>query len=212
MLPPAPGACDITVPGRVVASRRGIRVHCVTALEPRDVRTHRGIRVTAPARTMLDTAADAAPDELERALSESIALGLARPADLRALLARAGARRGVATLRDLLDPSDDAARVTRSEAERRMLALIRRAGLPRPETNVRIGAHEVDFLWRNERVVLEVDGFRYHSSRRAFERDRLRDAELVARGLRVIRVTWRQIVGAPEAVAARLAAVLAIGA
>jgi very-short-patch-repair endonuclease len=91
-----------------------------------------------------------------------------------------------------------------------MLALIRRAGLPLPETNVRIGPHEVDFLWRDQSVVLEVDGFRYHSSRAAFERDRLRDAELAARGLRVVRVTWRQIVDAPEAVAARLAAVLAI--
>ena len=85
--------------------------------------------------------------------------------------------------------------ITRSEAEERLLVLIRASELPHPEVNVRVGYHE-------------VDGFRFHSSRAAFERDRLRDAELAAMGFRVVRVTWRQLVNRPEAVMTRIATAL----
>jgi very-short-patch-repair endonuclease len=109
----------------------------------------------------------------------------------------------------VLIEADAAPALTRSEAEERMLALIRRAELPIPELNVRIGRYEVDFLWREQKLVVEVDGFRFHSSRSAFERDRLRDAELAAQGFHVLRVTWRQIVDTPEALVARIAMALA---
>jgi len=56
--------------------------------------------------------------------------------------------------------------------------------------------------------VAEVDGYRFHSSRSAFERDRRRDAELGAAGFRVIRVTWQQLVEEPIAVIARIARAL----
>lgn len=62
-----------------------------------------------------------------------------------------------------------------------------------------------------QRLIVEVDGFAFHSTRQAFERDRLRDAELQPAGYRVMRVTWRQIATTPEAVIARLAAALAVG-
>jgi very-short-patch-repair endonuclease len=102
--------------------------------------------------------------------------------------------------------------VTRSEAERRLKHLIAKAALRPPATNVRIGRYEVDAVWMRERLVVEVDGFAFHGHRAAFERDRRRDAELAARGFRVIRVTWRQLVDESEAVIARLAAALAAGA
>jgi very-short-patch-repair endonuclease len=95
-------------------------------------------------------------------------------------------------------------------AEARLLELIRAARLPRPQTNVRIGRYEVDLVWHAQRVVVEVDGYEFHSSRQPFERDRIRDAELQAAGYGVLRVTWRQIVHEPEAVLARLAALLAV--
>ena len=75
---------------------------------------------------------------------------------------------------------------------------------------MRIGRHEVDFLWSPQRLVVEVDGFAYHASRAAFERDRLRDAELQAAGYRVIRVTWSQIESRREALIARLAQALVL--
>ena len=91
-----------------------------------------------------------------------------------------------------------------------MLALLRAAELPAPQVNVRLGRYEVDFLWPGERLVVEVDGYAYHSNRRAFERDRERDATLAAAGYTVLRVTWRQLVSAPEAVVARVAMALAV--
>jgi hypothetical protein len=84
------------------------------------------------------------------------------------------------------------------------------AGLPAPEVNARILGHEVDFLWRDEGLVVEVDGFQFHSTRAAFERDRQRDAELQGAGLRVLRVTWRQVVDAPYAALTNLVRALGI--
>jgi very-short-patch-repair endonuclease len=107
-------------------------------------------------------------------------------------------RRGIGRLKKLLEDADPPT-LTRSEAEERFLALVRAAGLPAPEVNVRIHGHEVDFFWRDQGLVVEVDGFQFHSSRNAFERDRRRDAELQSAGLRVLRVTWRQIIDAPYA-------------
>ena len=73
---------------------------------------------------------------------------------------------------------------------------------------MRVAGHEVDFLWVDQRLVLEVDGFDHHADREAFERDRRRDAQLVAAGFRVVRITWRQLTQEPEAVVARLARAL----
>lgn len=83
--------------------------------------------------------------------------------------------------------------MTRSELERRFLALCRRHRLPAPEVNARVGRFEVDFLWREQRVVVETDGFQFHGSKGAFEADREKDAELKRRGFRVLRLTYRQV-------------------
>jgi very-short-patch-repair endonuclease len=101
--------------------------------------------------------------------------------------------------------------VTRSEAERRLLALVREADLPQPQTNARLHGYEVDAYWPAHGLVVEVDGYRYHSSRPAFERDRAKAAKLVAAGLTVMRLTWLQMTHEPYAVIARLAQALARG-
>jgi very-short-patch-repair endonuclease len=75
--------------------------------------------------------------------------------------------------------------------------------------NVVVSGYEVDFFWRAERFVVEIDGFAFHSSQRRFESDRRRDAVLAASGVRIIRVTWPQIVSEPEALLVRLAQALA---
>jgi very-short-patch-repair endonuclease len=199
---------EITVPGRNPGRKRGIGVHRVTRLDRRDVRRLGDIPVTSPARTIVDLATAVVSRDLERALAEAHARRLVRRSDLLPLLARRSGRPGVRVLRALID--DDAVPgLTRSEAEDRLLALIRAAELPAPEVNVRIGRYEVDFLWREQRFVVEVDGFRFHSSRAAFERDRLRDGDLAGMGFRVFRTTWRQIVRGPEALVARIASALA---
>lgn len=99
---------------------------------------------------------------------------------------------------------------TRSQPEKRFRALVTAAKLPPPEPNVRLGPFVVDFLWRPEKLVVEVDAFGTHGRRPSFEGDRARDGYLQALGLRVLRVTARQIDGEPYAVVARVAAVLAV--
>ncbi len=98
--------------------------------------------------------------------------------------------------------------MTRSAAERRLLRVIRNSSLASPLVNARVGRYEVDFLWPREQVIVEMDGFQWHSDKTAFERDRERDAELQAAGYRVIRVTWRQLSRDPDAVIHRIARVL----
>ena len=88
--------------------------------------------------------------------------------------------------------------------------MVRRARLPHPEANASLGLHEVDFLWRREQVVVDVDGFAYHATRKTFEQDRARDAEFSAAGIQVIRTTWRQLTEAPEVLLVRLAQTLAL--
>lgn len=206
LLPERQGPVHVTVAGRRREDRDGIRVHG-GRLDARDVTRHQGIPLTAPARTLIDVAEQASPRELERAYAEAQARRLVTPATLRAALARAGRRPGAATVKRLLESEREPA-LTRSEAEERLLALVRAAGLPEPAVNVRVAGYEVDFLWRAERLVVEVDGYAFHSSRAAFERDRRRDADLQDAGLQVRRVTWIQIAHEPEALLVRLARAL----
>ena len=127
------------------------------------------------------------------------------PHSLHEQFRRYPAHRGTAALRRAVPTHPS---LTRSEAERLFLELIRAARLPEPRTNQRVAGHEVDFLWPTQRLIVEVDGFAFHSTRAAFERDRIRDADLLKAGYRVIRITWRRLTAEPEAVIATLATAL----
>lgn len=190
---------EVTVVGRRCRSRDGLRVHRTNQLDPLDVRRVDGLLVTAPARTLLDQAASDW-DGLEVALSEAYAHRLLRPGELDAAIDRAPSRRGVRVIRALMGAYDSG--FTRSEAERRLRRLVHASRLPEPRFNVRILGHEVDALWPERRLILEVDGYGAHGHRFAFERDRSRDAARVAAGFRVIRVTWMQLVQQPLVVVA----------
>jgi len=207
---PAESAIEVTVAGRDPGTRPGVRIHRIAALESDEVRTCRGIPITTPARTLLDLSGEVSPRELERAVAEATRRRLTTPSRLRALAARYPRRRGTPALRRMAI-SDARPALTRSQAEERFLALVRSAELPSPDVNVTVHGLEVDFLWRQQRLVVEIDGYAFHSDRQAFERDRRRDAELAAHGYRVIRVTWRQLVDEAAVVLARVAQALAGG-
>jgi very-short-patch-repair endonuclease len=183
-------------------------VHRTRSLDLRDVTVHDGLPMTTPARTLIDLAATLGPRPLQRAFEEAERLRLVTRRSLADELRRAAGRRGVATLASLVADGSEPA-LTRSEAEERMLALIRKGRLPPPRVNAQAAGHEVDFLWPDHGLVLEVDGYAYHSGRAAFERDRVRDADLAAIGLRVMRTSWRQLTREPEAVLVRIAQALA---
>ena len=198
----------VTVPDRGVCAKLGVVCHRSRWLEDDQVSSVDGIPVTAPARTILDLSTCVGARRLEQALAQAERRQLVTLEELRVLVDRRPGRTGTPALRALLQHHGSPA-LTRSEAEERYLALIRRAKLPTPEANVVLGGHELDFLWRSEGIAVEVDGFAFHSSRSQFERDRRRDAELLAGGIQVIRVTWRQIEAEPYAVLACLAQALA---
>jgi very-short-patch-repair endonuclease len=208
--PDAGGAVDITIGRSGSHSRPGLRVHRTRSLDAKDIRLRHGIPTTSPARTLVDLAATVTQRELQRAVDEAEVRRLARREELLASVERAGSgRRGSAVLTQVLRREGGPA-LTRSEAEDRLLGLIAAARLPRPEVNVRVRGHEVDLLWRDSRLIVEVDGYAFHSTRTAFERDRTRDADLQAGGLRVLRVTWRQIADQPYALIARIAQALVV--
>jgi len=181
-----------TGPVHVLTGNRQLRgdpnfiPHQTSRLRPHEIRERDGIPLTAPVRTLVDLAATCSEEELHLAVAESFALRLTNLPSLRRALAAYRGRRGVARLGALLGGGPQR---TRSAPERRLLAAIRAASLPLPETNVRLGRWEVDFLWRDARLIVEVGAFSTHSSPRAFERDRLKDAELAATGLTVQRFT-----------------------
>jgi very-short-patch-repair endonuclease len=197
---------DITIP-RSNRRRPGIRVHRSRVLDPGDTQVVRGIPVTSVPRTLVDLAEDSTEREIERAVDEGITRRLVTPASITAAVQRLRGRRGASRLEALIKRDIEPA-ITRSEAEERLLALIRESGLPTPEVNAIVGQHVVDFVWRDRGLIAETDGYRFHSTRSAFERDRARDAELMAADFRVIRITWRQLDAEPLAIVARLAQAL----
>lgn len=177
------------------------RVPGVLAHRCREVEATRefGITVTTPGRTLLDLAGIVDDAVLVRAANEARLAGRLPADEFAAMVKRMPGR-----LERVLAPK---AAPTRSVFEDAFLRFVRRHGLPLPEVNQRVAGHEVDMLWRRERLIVELDGRAYHDNH-AFERDRERDAELQLAGERVLRVTNRQLEGAPERLVARFAAAL----
>jgi very-short-patch-repair endonuclease len=194
---------DVTITGPHRGHHRGVRLHRVKSLAAQDRDVHDGVPITSPERTLIDLAASCGRFELEATVAEAFALGLTDRERMLAALPRARGRRGVARVRAVLDAPRAPAR-TRSAPERRLLRLIREAGIPEPETNVRLGHWEVDFVWREQMLIVEVDAYSTHSSPWAFERDRRKTAELEDLGHAVQRVTAARIGAAPAAVIARI--------
>jgi len=179
ILPPRSGPVAITVPGIAGrAKRKGIALHRSSTLTQQATTLRRGIAVTSPTRTLIDLRRTTSPEELSKAQREAEFRGY--------------------RLDDTLDEPEP----TRNELERRFLRLCRAASLPSPEVNVAVGEYVPDFLWRQQRLIVETDGWRSHRGRAAFEHDHIRQARLVAAGYEVLRFTWRQVVDDPNQVIA----------
>ena len=173
------------------------------ALPAADVTTKHGIPVTTPARTLTDLADVLPRRRLERALDEAAYLRL----DLSDLQPRPG-RRGRGVLASVLRRHEPGTTRTRSELEERMLVLCEGFRLPAPEVNNSIEGYTVDFLWREQRLIVETDGWGAHGTRSAFERDRRRDGDLLAAGWRVLRISHARLEREPDWAAKRIARAL----
>jgi Protein of unknown function (DUF559) len=178
------GLIHVTVPTTAGRERRaGIRLHRSATLTPRDVTEIRGVPVTSVARTIIDLSRTLKGRPLEALIDRADQRGLV---DFEALRSA-----NSASLQAVL--TSYSAAPTRSELEERFLQLCDDHGIPRPETNAVIEGIEVDFVWRDRRLIVEVDGYAYHRSPSAFEADRERDVVLGMKGWRVMRFSWRQI-------------------
>ena len=190
---------EVTVPAKRRPS--GIWIHVQPTLDIKDIRKHRGIRLTSPARTLIDIAPRQTDRGRARAVSQAELSKLMRPDQLAAALRRYPHHPGASLLRDPVDP-------TRSEFERRFPIFCKRYDLPPPRMNGHVAGYEVDALFIAERVIVELDSWEFHKDRRAFETDRERDAATLLADHVTVRITWERFNNEPSREAARLHAIL----
>jgi very-short-patch-repair endonuclease len=206
---PNPKTIDVTVVDVRPRHRPGVRIHRVADLHVADTATTSNLRITSPARSLIEFASQATSSELEHAFGEARAKRLINEPKLNQTLQRAPQNHpGAARIRHLLE-TDPASTYTRAKAERLLRRTLAAADLPQPTSNVPLLGYTADFLWAEHKLILEVDGYGTHGNRLAFESDRKRDQVHIAAGYTVIRVTWEQLKNEPYAVIARIAQALA---
>ena len=184
----------------------GIDTQRTRNLDPRDRMKWKGIPVTTPARTLVDLADAVSDEELARAVHQADVLRGATPDDVEEVLARRPNANGTAGLRRILWGDSER---TLSELERAFIRLLKTNDLPLPTTNRPAGGRFVDCRWPEHKLTVELDGYRYHRSRHAFEQDRNRERQAYARGDQFRRYTWGDVVERPGSVVSELRAVLA---
>jgi hypothetical protein len=205
---------EVTVPGRAGRTHPGIDVHRSKTLTPADCAVVNDIRCTTVARTLLDLADVIDRRRLERAFDQAEVLEVF---DLRAIqdpLARNPTRPAGREVTGVLEEHYIGSTPTESQIEEGFLALCRRFGLPQPEVQRWLilpdggPAIRADFLWREQRVVVETDGDRYHGTAQRLRRDARKDQRLTVYGFKPIRTGWRQIFYRPAELASTLRALL----
>jgi very-short-patch-repair endonuclease len=198
---------EVTVQLPGTRRQPGLRIHYSSFTDPIDFRHRDGIRVASPARTLVDVASVLSHEALRAAVARALSLQHVSVGDLVEALDRLGPRRGAAKMRKVLAAGPQP---TRSVLEDAVLRLIEEAGLPRPEVNIPmvVGGRRVipDFRWPASHLIVEADGAAWHENKLARENDAERQALLEARGERVIRVTWTQVMRCRGQTTARLRA------
>ena len=198
----SPVPCEVTspVPRK---PRPPIVLHHARGLTAEDRALVEGIPVTSLARTLLDLAATLRFDRLEKAIERGEELRLLDLREIDALLARTVGHPGRGRLRKALELYRDPV-FTRSGLERRFLALVEEAGMPRPATGFNELGYELDVYWPDQRFAVELDTYGTHGSHGAFERDRLRREDLLLEGIEMVQVTDLRLAREPERVIERV--------
>jgi hypothetical protein len=201
---PAP-APEVTAPGghRV----RGIRTHRRGRMDPKDSTKRMGIPVTTVPATLIAISSLLSFDDLARAVHEAdVKHKVTGPHVERALERHPNAKRRAA----LLAIATGDAELVLSRLERHFLTLLRRHCLPLPQTNRPYGAGYVDCRWPAHQLTVELDSYRFHRTRLAWEKDRQRERDARARGDEFRRYTWRDVVEYPDPTVADLARLLVL--
>lgn len=177
--------------------REGFILHHVSDLDQCDIGTCERLRVTKPARALLESACELGPHEAETAVDEALALGLVDRPALLAVIDRYPGHRGARILSQLADPNRTS-EITASQAEAHYSAVLKKAKAPPSETQYWIGPYRVDRCWPELKLVVEIDGVRFHRDRKRMEEDNERQDYLRRCGWAVTRFTRRQVVYEPE--------------
>jgi very-short-patch-repair endonuclease len=195
--PTASPAIHVTVPTTAGRRRPGIKIHRTSTLRAEDVTTVDGIPVTSVSRTLTDLARTLDAASLRKTIERADRLNVL---DLNTLPRTGRLQQALADAHfgDL-----------RSDLESDFLAVCRAHGIQTPETNVLLLGHTVDFLWREERLVVETDGWEYHHDRAAVRRDHRRDAALAREGFLVLHYTHHEVNHDPATPATEVAGFLA---
>jgi very-short-patch-repair endonuclease len=167
-----------------------------------------GILATGLSRTVLDLAARSSRSQIEQMLNEANVRGLTDRVSIPVLLERYPRRAGSVMLREIFREQTHVRGVTKKELERRFKLLLNSTDLPKPRHNAHLAVggrfFEVDCLWAEQRLIVELDGRAVHGTEKAFEHDRQKDRLLITEGWRVTRVTWLQLRDEAPAVLADL--------
>src|SRR6185312_6630430 len=191
-------------PGR----RSGIKVHRCR-FDPDEVTLRNGIVVSTVARTLFYLAERSQPHKLKGPWDEASRLRLLRVPEVARLYERhPGRRRARKAIRPFLLAEQRHVEDSASPLEDRFAAFAAAHRLPPPQTNVLVDGDEVDALWPDRRLIVELDSWEFHAHRAAFEKDRSRDADHLLAGYRTIRVTHRRLSEEPERLAAQIRALL----
>jgi len=198
---------DVTVASRGRASRDEIDVHRVRHLDLKDVTQIAGIPVTTLARTLLDLAEVVPQNQVRRAINEADYLKLFDLNAVKNQLSRSNGRRGQKPLTAALIAAFPEER-TRSDLEEAFLTFCDERGIDRPRVNRPRNDNELDMTWPEDNLIVELDGYQGHGTRRAFEDDRRRDAGHLLDGLRTVRVTDKWLTREPDDLEATLKGLL----
>lgn len=200
-------ALHVTVPDRRRVRVPGIVAHRPVSIVRSDTTRIGVIPVSSPVRTLIDLAGMLHTDTLEEHLDDALRRRLvtAKALDDRIRALVPNGRPGLATLRDLV--LQRSAGAPESPLETRFRRVLKRAGLPNPVVQHEVLASDgtlvarVDLAYPAAKLAIEVDGYAYHSSRRDWEADRLREMRLADLGWQVLRVTNATIAAPREALA-----------
>ena len=184
---------------------KGIRVHRSRTLTPGDITWQLGVHTTTAERTALDIAPRLTDQGLRRVVNDARRAGWLHLNDLADVLSRNPNHPGTKRLRRFVE---NPANPTDSPLEDDFVEFAKRYGLPAPVTNTRLFGYQVDLLYPAERVIIEIDGYSFHSDRESFESDRNRDADMLAHDHVTVRVTKRRMKQSPEREARRLNKIL----
>jgi Transcriptional regulator, AbiEi antitoxin/Protein of unknown function (DUF559) len=210
-----PASIDVTVPVEAGRKIDGIRCRRCRYPLPAEITSHLDVTCTTPARTLVDEAGRLGTRSIRRLVERAAVLKLLDLDDCYRAIEQARGRRGIRLLRAILSDwrSDDSSVPdVRSVFEARALPRLIALGLPRPVVNhpLQIDGRNLipDFLWPEQRLIVEADGRETHETGGAFQRDRWRDQHFLAAGYRVSRITWIQLRDDLEGVVTRIARTL----